>query len=204
MAVMAVTCLNACGKNQKGSKTDTVSVQVEESEAFENTDEETNQKSDSQLSEVENKKKEVKLKVQPDLEAEADENTDNLIVSDKDGNSAKVQVGVAEGDTIIPDAPDESSDIEIQNKPNSTETSKENAAPSQSQTTDNDNSGSGSNTTYEEYEAMSGTEQTMFYYSFADADEFLDWYNKAKAEYEAEQEKIYVGMDGVVNAGENN
>ena len=47
-------------------------------------------------------------------------------------------------------------------------------------------------------------EQTIFYYSFADADEFLEWYNSAKAKYEEENEEIYIGLDGVVNAGEIN
>lgn len=54
---------------------------------------------------------------------------------------------------------------------------------------------------YEDYEAMSSEKQMLFYYSFANADAFLEWYNNAKAEYEAGLETIYIGADGIVKAG---
>lgn len=57
------------------------------------------------------------------------------------------------------------------------------------------------NTTLAEYEAMSAQEQLLFYYSFANAEEFQTWYNAAKAEHDANSGDIIIGGDGVVNAG---
>lgn len=55
--------------------------------------------------------------------------------------------------------------------------------------------------TYEEYEAMSSEEKMLFYYSFADADSFFEWYNAAKAAYESENGSIIIGEDGTVDLG---
>ena len=38
---------------------------------------------------------------------------------------------------------------------------------------------------YEEFAAMSGTEQKAYYDTFASIEEFFAWYNEAKAAYEA-------------------
>lgn len=61
--------------------------------------------------------------------------------------------------------------------------------------------GPDTSTTLAEYEAMSGTEQTLFYYSFATADDFLAWYNAAKAADDAQKNYIEIGENGIVNAG---
>ena len=42
-----------------------------------------------------------------------------------------------------------------------------------------------------------------FYYSFADGNAFAEWYKSAKAAYDAETEEIYIGADGVVDAGKD-
>ncbi len=89
-----------------------------------------------------------------------------------------------------------------------------------------DNSGSGSNTdgtqqpenpvtppadgntsdsdemTYEKYNAMSGDEQQKFFSSFANPADFFTWYNAAKAEYEASQNRIEIGEGGSIDLGE--
>ena len=38
---------------------------------------------------------------------------------------------------------------------------------------------------YEEYMAMSGTEQQAYYEQFPDVETFFEWYHEAKAEYDA-------------------
>ena len=43
--------------------------------------------------------------------------------------------------------------------------------------------------TYEEYKALSGTEQNDYFWTFPSASAFNNWYNNAKAEWDAEQEK---------------
>lgn len=56
--------------------------------------------------------------------------------------------------------------------------------------------------TYEEYTAMSGEEQQEFFNSFDSPADFFEWYNAAKAEYEASQEKIEIGDDGSIDLGD--
>lgn len=56
--------------------------------------------------------------------------------------------------------------------------------------------------TYEEYIAMSGKEQEQYFFQFEDVSDFFDWFNSAKAEYEANREYIEIGEDGVVDLGE--
>lgn len=56
--------------------------------------------------------------------------------------------------------------------------------------------------TYEEYNSLSGEEQQKFFSSFANPADFFTWYNAAKAEYEAGQEKIEIGNDGVIDLGD--
>lgn len=63
------------------------------------------------------------------------------------------------------------------------------------------NTGFDSTLTYEEYEAMTNEEKLLYYYSFADADAFFEWYNAAKAAYDAENESIIIGADGTVDLG---
>lgn len=52
----------------------------------------------------------------------------------------------------------------------------------------------GTDTTLAEYEAMSAEEQLLFYYSFATADEFYEWYNAALAEQVANSGNILVDL----------
>ena len=56
-------------------------------------------------------------------------------------------------------------------------------------------------TTYEEYWAMTGTEQMLFYYSFANADAFYAWYNDAFDAYKEANPDIEIGSDGSVDIG---
>lgn len=56
---------------------------------------------------------------------------------------------------------------------------------------------------YIDYTNMSGDVQMKFYYSFADGNAFAEWYKSAKAAYDAETEEIYIGSDGVVDAGKD-
>lgn len=56
---------------------------------------------------------------------------------------------------------------------------------------------------YIDYTNMSGDAQMKFYYSFADGNAFAEWYKSAKAAYDAETEEIYIGADGVVDAGKD-
>ncbi len=52
---------------------------------------------------------------------------------------------------------------------------------------------------YETYNAMSGDEQLAFLESFDSMQEFFDWYNAAKAKYEAENPGIEIGPGGTVD-----
>lgn len=53
---------------------------------------------------------------------------------------------------------------------------------------------------YEEYIAMSGEEQQKYFESFESVEAFFEWYNAAKAEYEANREEIEV--DGEIDLGD--
>ena len=53
---------------------------------------------------------------------------------------------------------------------------------------------------YEQYEAMSAAQQREFMMSFADVEDFFDWYNDAKAEYKAQHPDIEI-EDGKVEIG---
>ena len=49
---------------------------------------------------------------------------------------------------------------------------------------------------YEEYNALSAEEQESYYNSFASVEEFFDWYNVAKQEYEDAQDREIIDGDG--------
>ena len=53
--------------------------------------------------------------------------------------------------------------------------------------------------TYEEYNALSATEQEKYFNSFATMEEFFAWYNLAKQEFEDSQDRVEVGGDGDIN-----
>ncbi len=55
--------------------------------------------------------------------------------------------------------------------------------------------------TYEEYNDMSPEEQVAFFNQFASMEDFVAWYNQAKAEYEEENGAIDVG-DGNIDLGD--
>ncbi len=58
------------------------------------------------------------------------------------------------------------------------------------------------NMTYEQYNAMSAEEQEKFFHLFDTVEEFFAWYNKAKQEYEDNQDYTEIGGDGNINIGE--
>lgn len=53
--------------------------------------------------------------------------------------------------------------------------------------------------TYESYEAMTEAQQIAFMEEFEDIAAFFDWYNAAKAEYEAQNPAIEVGEEGIID-----
>ena len=55
--------------------------------------------------------------------------------------------------------------------------------------------------TYEEYIAMSGEEQQKYMNSFSSIEAFFEWYNAAKAKYDAEHPSIEIG-DGEIDLGD--
>lgn len=55
--------------------------------------------------------------------------------------------------------------------------------------------------TYEEFHAMTGAEQRAHQESFANLDDFFDWYNAAKETYEKENPSIEIGGNGEVDLG---
>ena len=57
------------------------------------------------------------------------------------------------------------------------------------------------NTAFERYEAMSADEQRAYMMSFENMEDFFDWYNKAKAEYDALHPDIEIS-DGKVDIGQ--
>lgn len=57
------------------------------------------------------------------------------------------------------------------------------------------------NTAFEQYEAMSAEQQREFMMSFETMEDFFDWYNKAKAEYDALHPDIEIS-DGKVDLGQ--
>ena len=56
--------------------------------------------------------------------------------------------------------------------------------------------------TYEQYNELSAEEQEAFFNSFETVDDFFTWYNKAKQEYENNQDYIEIGGDQDINIGE--
>jgi len=54
---------------------------------------------------------------------------------------------------------------------------------------------------YEEYWAMSGTEQQAYFESFPNVEDFFNWYNEAKAAYEASHPEAGEGDRPDINVG---
>ena len=55
---------------------------------------------------------------------------------------------------------------------------------------------------YESYIAMSGEQQEAFINQFASVAEFVQWYNAAKAEYDAAHPDIEIGGDTVIDGSQ--
>ena len=55
--------------------------------------------------------------------------------------------------------------------------------------------------TFEEYNNLSAEEQEEYFNSFEDVEDFFAWYNKAKQEYEEEQERIEIDGSADINIG---
>jgi hypothetical protein len=56
--------------------------------------------------------------------------------------------------------------------------------------------------TYVQYNALSGEDQMAFMNSFPSIPDFVDWYNKVKAEHE--KNEIEIGSDGKVDLTNGN
>lgn len=54
---------------------------------------------------------------------------------------------------------------------------------------------------YAEYCAMSSDEQYAYYKTFKSADDFMNWYNKAKAKYEKENPTVVLEPGAVIDLG---
>ena len=50
--------------------------------------------------------------------------------------------------------------------------------------------------TYEEYMSLSGAEQMAYYNSFDNPDDFFNWFNVAKTEYDEKQNKVHADENG--------
>ena len=61
------------------------------------------------------------------------------------------------------------------------------------------NGGGKTSPTWEEYQAMSADEKLAFYYTFPTADDFFDWRDKAKKEYEDSKDDVIIGGDADIN-----
>lgn len=133
---------------------------------------------------------------------------DTIIMDAGEEKQSTVEIGVQEVGEGSPDIEDDGNDVNVQEPTEVGENNEEQMEQTSTQEDDGEEQkkdvsglvGPDYNTTYQEYEAMSGQEQMLFYYSFANAEEFTEWYNAAKAEYDESIDKVYIGLDGVVNA----
>lgn len=129
---------------------------------------------------------------------ENDDGSMTATIDNGSGGAANVTIGVVEGESIadLDDTAMDSTPVEPVTAPTE--------APAQDfdlgSITLPDSIGPDTSTTLAEYEAMSGTEQTLFYYSFATAEDFTAWYNAAKAADDAGKNYIEIGENGIVNA----
>ena len=55
--------------------------------------------------------------------------------------------------------------------------------------------------TWEEYQAMSGAEREAHFKQFSSPEAYIQWLNKAKADYDKEHPTIEVGADGTIDLG---
>lgn len=112
----------------------------------------------------------------------------------RNGTQGEVQIGVVQGEAVE-DAPESGDASAPTRAPVPAPEVPRSPAPGPI----TDWTGPDRNTTLEEYEAMSGEEQTLFYYSFANADDFLAWYAEARAASEAGKDYIEIGADGTID-----
>ncbi|MBR5285012.1 MAG: S-layer homology domain-containing protein, partial [Clostridia bacterium] len=68
--------------------------------------------------------------------------------------------------------------------------------------TNTGNTSDSSKMTYEKYNAMTAAEQQAYFNTYKNPSDFFAWYNAAKAEYEASQERIEIGAGGTIDLGE--
>lgn len=140
-----------------------------------------------------------------------DENSDIVVVEYENGNVANIEIGVVdvgEPGPIIEDDPDTDSlyvneaDQPIEYSQMQEETNNHDDLNLEDEHISLDyTAGPDVEVTYQDYEIMSAQEQMLFYYSFANAEAFNEWYNSAKEEYEANIDKVYINADGSVDMG---
>lgn len=131
---------------------------------------------------------------EPTVEAVVLESTPDSIVLEveaEDGSKFQVQIG----GTMDSELPDESDGVEqpVQTQPTEPKPTETQPVETVTPPTFEVTAGPDRTTTFEAYEAMSEVEQLVFYYSFADANDFYAWYNAAKAEHEANNGDIIIG-----------
>lgn len=136
----------------------------------------------------------VPEETEPTAEAVVVESTPDSItleVEGEDGTKFQVQIGGTD-EAVFPDeSVGEEQPVQTQpTQPQPTETQ-----PTEPYTppTSDGTVGPNREVTFAQYEAMAEMDQLLFYYSFADANDFYAWYNAAKAEHEANNGDIIIG-----------
>lgn len=193
---MLLLCLSACTKNKSIEKDQDVEMYnlQQQNNVSDNFDETKKIKQD-----VENKNETSEWKV---ISVKDEGKSTVLEIADEEkSDTMEVQIGTADYGEIIPQL---SEDLPIEvpsrestnlNEPEESILDKNNdfqVSTSKVQAVEN----------YEDYKKLSANERLLFYYSFANADEFWEWYNTAKAECESNSNEIIIGDDGTVNLEE--
>lgn len=216
MILLTTLCLvlTGCRKNtQNKGPEQTTSTQTAPAENMENM----TQQPGEETTATENSEQEITESTQETWEIEVLESTPDKITMEfednKTGDKIQMQMGVGELD----DAED---DVNVDNtsnngnsatqpkptEPKPTEPKPTEPKPTEPKPTQLGTGGTkvdepGSDVTFADYESMSGQEQMLFYYSFADDDAFNVWYEAAKAAYDAGKNEIIIDGNGAVNIG---
>lgn len=137
----------------------------------------------------------------PAEEAEGESNKNGLNKGEKTtGISSEGSINSEsnnKGNEIVTIPSDSKNEEEVTTKkPSDSKTEENTTKPSNG--TDSDNAGNNKKMTYEEYHAMTAKKQKAYMNTFKNIDDFFDWYNQAKADYEEQNPDIEI-ENGSVN-----
>lgn len=131
----------------------------------------------------------------PDASAPDGANTDKNPDGTSDGTPAETDQPIQGDQPTNPEAPTDGAEPEVPTEPTEPDEPKETEPPVGPEAPDKP-----AGLTYEEYQALSSSDQYAYFLSYTNPEDFFTWYNEAVADYEERHPGVVVGPGGIMPA----